>query len=296
MSSADEAVERSPSGDDGAVADLRARVDLLAAENRRLRERYEEARRATRRRTAAGLAAVGAVAAGGGLALPGSRTVLFAVAATGLFAAVLVVGLAPGRSVGADAATAVYDARARHGAALVADLGLADERVYVPTGAPGGEDPVRLFVPQHREYAVPDVEPGSPLVVAPNDERATGVAVAPTGTGLYREVRSWSPREERPAARAVAERVGDALGSGFELVESVRVDVAPEATAEGGRATFGVAGSALGPVDRFDHPVASLAGVTLAAELSVPVAVSVRAVEDDRADHLVTCRWPASRR
>lgn len=292
---------------DPAVENLRARVDVLAAENRRLRERYERARRTADLRTAAGLAAVGVVAVAGGLALPGARTVLFALGGTGLLAAALVAGLSPTRSVAAEAAASVYGARARTGPALVADLGLADERVYVPTGAPGGDDPVRLFVPHHREYAVPDVEPGGPVVVATGDEREAGVALPPTAGALYRELRSWSPGA--PDAATLAEAVGDALGTGFGLVESVRVDVAVDdregndADREGrgvpgdgpppGRATFAVAGSDLGPVDRFDHPVASLAGVALAAGLSTPVAVSVRAAGDDRADFLVTCRWPA---
>lgn len=296
-------------GDDAAAAveTLRARVDVLAAENRRLRERYERARRRADLRAAAGLAAVGVVAVAGGLALPGARTVLFALGGTGLLAAALVAGLSPTRSVAAEAAASVYGARARTGPALVADLGLADERVYLPTGAPGGDDPVRLFVPHHREYVVPDVEPGGPLVVATGDEREAGVALPPTAGALYRELRSWSPRDADAAT--LAEAVGDALGTGFGLVESVRVDVAGgdrEGDATGreggaasgdglppGRATFAVAGSDLGAVDRFDHPVASLAGVALAAGLSTPVAVSVRAAGDDRADFLVTCRWPA---
>lgn len=318
-------------GADGETAEvLRGRLEVLVAENRRLRERYEHARRTAHRRTAAGLAAVGLVAVAGGLALPASRTVLFAVGATGLFAAVLVAGLPPARSVGADTATAVYDARARLGPALGADLGLSGERVYVPTGAPDGDDPARLFVPRHRRYVVPDLGPGEEVVVAPGDERAAGLSVAPTGVALYREFRSWSRRETGRAPDVVAAAVADALGTGFGLVESVRVDVVPDAgepsdrgpadvdepadadepagggpaagedvrrpggaDAGGGAATFGVAGSALGPVDRFDHPVASFAGVALAAELSVPVAVSVRAAAGDRADYLVTCRWPA---
>lgn len=309
--------------DGDAVEVLGARADVLAAENRRLRERYEHARASADRRTAAGLAAVGLVAVAGGLALPASRTVLFAVGATGLFAAALVAGLQAARSVGADTATAVYEARARLGPALAADLGLSGERVYVPTGAPGGDDPARLFVPQHRRYVVPDLAPGSGVVVAPGDERAAGVAVAPTGAALYREFRSWSRREAGRSPDVVAAAVADALGAGFGLVDGVRVDATPggqtgaggdgtgtedagghadrgeaavrdgAAARDGGAVTFGVAGSTLGPVDRFDHPVASFAGVALAAELSVPVAVSVRTGDDDRADYLVTCRWPA---
>lgn len=295
MTATDGEGDPSPPGDDGpaSVADLRARVDVLAAENRRLREEYERARRTTRRRTAAGLAATGAVAAAGAVAFPESRTVLFALAGTGLFAAALVAGLASARSVPADAAAAVYDARARLGSALVADLGLSARRVYVPTGAPEGEHPVRLFVPQHRDHAVPALDPDAPLVVATGDDREAGVALAPTGAGLYREFRSWSRRDLAPDAGTLADAVADALGDGFGLVESVRVDVAAGADAAGGRAMFGVAGAAFGAVDRFDHPVASFAGVALAAGLSVPVAVSVGATDDDRADFLVTCRWPA---
>ena len=57
--------------------------------------------------------------------------------------------------------------------------------------------------------------------------------------------------------------------------------------------TVGVVGSVYGPVDQFDHPVASFLAVGLAEGLDVPVSVQVESSTGD-ADAVVTCRWPVS--
>ena len=91
------------------------------------------------------------------------------------------------------------------------------------------------------------------------------VLVALGGTGVFAAVLTYFLTPER----FVAASVGDALVEQFELVDGVDVDV------EAGRATLAVDGSVYGPVDRFDHPVASLFATTLAVELDEPVALEV---------------------
>ena len=275
-----------PDGEPG-DAEREALVARLAAENRRLRDEHARLRRTRHRRTAVGLAAVGVVAAVAGLAFPDARPVLFALAGTGLFAAVLTVYLAPGRFVAADVGGGAYDAHARTVEALVEELGLSDRRVYVPL--PAGADPARLFGPQHADYALPAAADLEPLLVVTDDPGARGVSLHPTGGPLLRELRrSLSgplPDEPEPLADALAEAVVEA----FELADSA----APEVAA--GRVTVGVAGGAFGDVDRVDHPVASLLGVGLAVGLGRPVAVETARADDDRADVLVTCRWSAEK-
>uniref|UniRef100_UPI000E25BD3A hypothetical protein n=1 Tax=Halorussus litoreus TaxID=1710536 RepID=UPI000E25BD3A len=285
------------------AADLAAQVELLAAENRRLREEYVRARRTTDRRTALGLFAIGALAVLGGLALPGSREVLFALGGTGLFGGLLTYYLTPEQFVAADTGERVYAALATTGAELVAELGLQDDRVYAPVR--GGESAdgsdangeqvsgrarhgeVRLFVPNRSEFAVPDGDDLDSLFVVTGDERERGVSLSPTGGGLYREFESAMVEtvESRPAA--LAAQLADALVEGFELAESASADADPA----GGRVTVEISGSVYGAVDRFDHPVASLFAVGLAATLGAPVSATVTPAEDGPADYFVTCEW-----
>ena len=284
---ADRDAEAEQFADDETAADLAAQVELLAAENRRLREEYVRARQTTHRRTALGLFAVGALAVLGALALPGSRDVLLALGGTGLFAGVLTYYLTPERFVAAETGERVYAALAATGAQLVAELGLRDDRVYVPVGETGAG--VRLFVPSRSAFAVPPRDELDSLFVVTDDDRERGVSLSPTGAGLYREFESAmvGTVEEHPAA--LADQLADALAEGFELVESASADADPER----GRATVEVAGSVYGPVDRFDHPVASLFAVGLAATLDRPVSLDVTPAEDGPADYFVTCEWDA---
>lgn len=260
--------------------ELAARVDLLEEENSRLRREYARARQSSYRRTAIGLAVVGTLAVGAGLLFPGSREVLFALGAIGLFGAVLTYYLTPERFVAADVGERVYAALADNEADVVADLGLTDERVYVPTDDADG---VRLFVPQHEEYTVPDADAlDRPFVVTDGDER--GLSVRPTGAALFEEFeRSLAgPLADEP--EPLAEQLADGVVEQFELADTVRVD------SEGDRVSAGVAGSVYGPVDRFDHPVASLLAVGLATGLDEHVTMDVSA-GDERFDHVVTVRW-----
>lgn len=265
---------------DAAAGDLAAQLELLREENRRLHREYRLARRRRHRRAALGLVAVGAAAGVGAALFPPTRDVLLALAGIGLFAGLLVHYLTPERFIAADVGRAVYDAHARTGEALVADLGLQAERVYVP-----GDDGVRLFVPQHADYAVPTGDDlGRPFVVA-DDERARGVSLVPTGRSLLAEFERALAGEPAADAPRLAEQLVDALREDFELVDRAVVEAEP------GRVTVALAGDAYGPATAFDHPVASFLAAGLADGLGVPVTAEATAATDDRYDAAVTCRW-----
>lgn len=271
-------------GDD-AEADPELQLELLREENERLRRSYALARRNSYRRSALGLAVIGVIAIGGAALFPAAREVLLALGGTGLFGAVLTYYLTPERFIAADVGTAVYGAMAETEAAIVDDLGLTDQRVYVPTDAPDPE--AWLFVPQHVEYRIPDNDALAAPFVAGNEESERGVSVHPTGSQLVREfdaVRTGDPGGDPGAA---IDQLADAVTEQFELATSADVDVAPDER----RATVAVTDSAFGAADRFDHPIQSLLAVGLATALDRPVVAETTVAANERADYLVTLRW-----
>lgn len=278
--------DRTAESDDRDPAELAAQIDLLVEENRRLRREYTRVRGSQYRRTALGLVGMGLLAVAGAAAFPGTRTVLVALGATGLFAGLLTYYLTPEQFIPARIGEQVYAALAANGSALTADLGLADERVYVPTGDP--DDPVRLFVPRHEDYEVPDGDALGDVFVVTDDERARGVSLEPTGQALFAEFERAlaGPPSDDPGP--LAEQLADGLVEQFELVDRTRVDAAVDD--EEDLVTVGVSGSTYGAVDRFDHPVASVLATGLVHGLDAPVAIGVTP-GDDRADYLVTATW-----
>lgn len=267
--------------DDRDPIELAAQLDLLAEENRRLRREYARARQLQYRRTAFGLVGLGLLAIGGAAAFPGSRTVLLALGATGLFAGLLTYYLTPEQFLPAHVGEQIYAAFATTGAALVADLGLTDTRLYVPTGM--AADPVRLFVPQQADFELPDGDALTDLFVVTDAERTRGVSVVPTGQALvdeFEQARTGPLPDDRGA---LTRQLADALVEQFELVTRTRVDVAPDSD----RVTVGVSGSIYGAVDRFDHPVVSVLAVGIVRGTDRPVRVSV-AAGDDRSEYLIT--------
>ena len=266
-------------------AELAAQIDVLREENQRLREEYARARRTQYRRTALALAAVGLLATLGGVALPDSRTVLFALGGTGLFAAALTRYLTPEQFVSASVGEGIYGSLAATAAALVAELGLQDERLYLPGPATPNGVPIRLFVPQQAEYDLPAPSALDTVFVLADDEAARGVALHPSGGPLFAEFRRTlsGPLADEPGA--LAAQLADGLVEQFELARSATPD------SDEGRVTVAVGGSAYGAIDRIDHPVASFLGVGLATGLERAVSVETRTADGDRADYLVTCSW-----
>jgi hypothetical protein len=259
-------------------SELVARVETLEAENERLRTAVEAAQRRRYQRTAVGLLVVGLLALGGALAFPSLRTVLIALGGTGVFGAVLTYFLTPERFVAASVGERIYGTLADNEAAIVDDLDLRGSPIVVPTE--GDAAPARLYVSVTESDGIPDAEAlAEPFVTGDQP----GIALGPTGVPLYESVADAAGTLP-DAPGDLATTVGDALVEQFELVDAVETDAEP------GRATLTVSGSAYGPVDRFDHPVASVLATALAIELDEPVSVEV----DDggeRGDWIVTCRW-----
>lgn len=265
-------------------ADVQAELAVLREENERLRAAYASAKRSRHRQTALGFALIGLLALSGAALLPAVRTVLLALAGTGLFAAVLTVYLTPERFVAASVGRSVYEAMADSEAAVVAELGLADERVYVPVESEPG---VRLFVPQHADRPLPAASALADAFVVPDGDATRGLALDPTGVELVEEVDQATSGGLPAEPDALASSLREALREQLELVDAATVEVEP------GRATLAVTDSAFGPCHRFDHPVPSTFVCGLARGLDVPVEMAVRASADARADWQVTCRWEA---
>lgn len=265
--------ERDVETDDESVE---ARIALLEEENERLRDLYQSTRQATYRRSALALALLGGVALGGGFLFPAVRDVLFILGAIGLFGGILTYYLTPEQFVAADVAERVYDALAGNEAALVAELGLSETRLYVPA-----DDGVTLFVPQHRDDLVPDPDAFEGPLVAMAD--AKGLALTPTGAPLFDEVeRTLSgPLADEPAP--LLTQLTDALAESLELVDGTDVDL----DTDDGRATVVLRGSAY--ADGFDSPPASLLAVGLASGLDAIVRLETAPAEDG--DFTVTCYW-----
>jgi hypothetical protein len=263
---------------------LAARLETLAEENRRLRSEHARLRRSRHRRTALGLVGLGLLCGLAALLVPGSRTVLFALAGTGLFAGLLTYYLAPERFLSAAVGRDVYAALAGNEAALAAELGLQDRRVYVPTDSV--DPPAWLYVPQRDDYALPANEDFDSLFVVTEAERSRGVSLRPTGAPLHGEFERALADDPGGDIEVLADGFADALTDQFELVDRATPDVGPD----GNRLSVAVTNSAYGSSERFDHPVASFLGVATACAVGRPVTVETSA-DGDRADAIVTCTW-----
>ncbi|WP_254272343.1 hypothetical protein [Haloarcula marina] len=285
MSSEDSVGARAPDETETEVTDdqatLRAHVELLEEENERLRSEYTRARQSQYQRTAIGLGALGLVAALGGLLVPTGQTVLFALGGTGAFLSVLTYYLTPERFLPASLSRSVYEALASNESALSTELGLRRDRVYVPTESVG----VRLFVPKHAEYTIPDDDALRDVFVVTDDDSPRGISLAPTGAGLADEFdRGMTTTAAAP--RDIATQAGDALVEQFELVDSATSDADPT----GGRITVVVDESAYGAVDQFDHPVASFLASVTARRLEQPVTAKTEPADDERR-YRITLTW-----
>lgn len=267
---------------------LAAELEVLREENKRLREEYVSARRSQYRKTAVALAAIGLAAVIAGAFFSNARTVLLAIGGTGVFLGVLTYYLTPERFLSASIGRGVYGALADNESALVGELGLREERVYVPFGSASGFDDVRLFVPHAADYELPDENALTDVLVVTDRDRERGISFRPTGSALVDEFEQAITLKSEMYPVTLAEQLTDALVEQFELVRSATA----ETDADGGRITVAVTESAYGSIERFDHPVASFLAVGIAGGLGVAVELSVETrVEDDRTDAVVTCRW-----
>lgn len=264
---------------------LRDELQLLEAENSRLRDQYVRARRISYRRSALGLGAIGVVAAAGALLFPAAQTVLFSLAGIGLFAAVLTYYLTPERFIAADVGERIYRALMHNETALVRELGLSETRLYVSHET----ETARLFIPQHTEYDIPNDEALTSTLVITENERERGIALTPTGQTLFTEFERAVSGPTGSTPSEISTQLTDALVNVFELVDTATADVDREA----GRVTVAVTNSAY-ELDRgVDHPVASFLAVGLAVGLETPIGTEVTRNSEDAtsADFRVTCRW-----
>ena len=260
--------------------ELETQLDLLAEENQRLRAEYARVRTSQYRRTALGLAGLGAVAIGGGLLFPGARSVLFILGAIGLFGGLLTFYLTPEQFIAASVGERVYAAFADTVHDLATDLALSDHRVYVPT-----DGDTWLFVPQHDRFELPAPEPLEPGFVAVDDAQARGLVTDPTGARLFAEFDAARTGPLADRLGPLASQLTDALVEQFELADSIRV----ETTTDRGQVTFAVTGEPYGALDRFDHPVASFLAVGIARGLDAPVTLAIAGGEYET-EYLVTVK------
>ena len=256
----------------------------LRRENAHLRQRYDSLRQTRYRRTVIALAGLGVAGLAGGVFFPPVRETLVVLGAIGLFTAVVTRYLSPEQFIPVGVGSAVFEPHAANHDALVDELGLQDTRVYVPDAE---REAVRLFVPEHRAYTVPDPESLRDTFVITGDETTRGVAFAPSGAGLYDEFERSRDGPLGDDPTTVARQSTDALVELFELVDTATA----ETDAEDGRLTVRVTGCRFASAETFDTPVASFLGVTVAHGLDTPVTVAV--TPDDENEFAVTCRWDA---
>lgn len=265
--------------------ELLTQLELLAEENRDLRESYLRAKQTQYRETALLLGGVGILAVVGGLVVSDARDVLFSLGAIGIFGGILTLYLTPEQFVSATVGRDVYTSLASNEAALAAELGLTDQRVYVPVDTAGTG--VRLFVPQHDSYSLPDRDAIEQTIVVSSDGTANGLSLDPSGSRLFQSFDTAVAGEVSSDPTLLGDQLTDALVEQFELVDYASAEVDPD----GHRLTVSVGDSVYGPLDRFDHPVQSFIATGMAHGLEQPVSVSTIESEDRRGEYLVTCRW-----
>jgi len=265
--------------------ELTAQIELLAAENNRLRELLAASQRSQYRETALALGAVGVVFVVGGFVAPTAETVLFALGGVGIFGGVLTYFLTPDQFIAADIGEQVYTSAAVTYEQLCSTLGLSDRRLYVPAEQPNASPtqatPGWLFVPQDPDTAPPDPSDLTLGLVVSESHR--GLAVRPTGSGLFSGFQSTLTEPLGTTPSVLCEQLSDALVEDFELVESVRYDI----DRTDGRISIAFSNPLYGDGTRFDHPIVSFVATGIATGLQTPVDITVT-----EADPLsVTCRW-----
>lgn len=285
MSNTGRTDSREPAGTSGTPAppdgteeeSLQSRVAVLEAENRRLREEYARTQQASYRRTALGLLLVGTIGLIGGIVFPDARTVLFALGGTGVFAGVLTYVITPERFISVRVGTRVFQALRADRDAVIDELGLQGDPVYVPV------DEVRLFVPRKRGYPIPDAADLANLFVVPTDSQHGGVSFRPTGEPLFEEFETATDQSVTSDLQTITPAIADALVELFELADGIDHGVDTDTE----RITFELTGLALGDPTSIDHPVPSFLAVSLARTLETPITVGI--ADDDPL--VITCQY-----
>jgi hypothetical protein len=270
-------------GPEYSYEELLAQLEILEAENEELYESYVRAKRTQYRRTAVGLFGIGVGAVVAAVIVQPARTVLLALAGVGLFSGVLTFYLTPEQFVAADTGRDIYAALAGNEAALVSELGLSDQRLYVPTDSV--DQPVTLYIPQQETSSPPGSEALINTLVATEDSQHRGVAFEPSGGPLFKSFTQALSGSLGETPSELGTQLADALTAQFELVDAAEGAV----ESSNGELTVTVTGSAYGPVTRFDHPVVSFIAVGVAQGTERPVSVSVTEA-DSRADYRIRCR------
>lgn len=286
-----------------AGGDTEAQLELLAEENRRLREQSRRLRQSQYRRTAIGLGTLGVIAGAGAAVFPIIREILLALAGIGLFSAVMVYFLTPERFVAASVSESIYGAYARNARELVADLGLEDIQVYIP-----GKQGTRLFIPQHVDYRIPDDDDLEGVLLVPQDERQRGISLQPTGGELITEFKRTLSDEPADEPAELGRQLADALVEVFELADSASVSSASAVDNDDGtllagpaerrpehRITIGTTGNIYGDGPVIDHPVTSVVACGIAQQLGQPVVADVTSSPDSDVDYLMTFYWQNGR-
>lgn len=269
-------------------AELLARLEVTTEENQRLREEYIRARKSRYRRASLLLTGLGLLSLAGGLLLAGPRSTLYALGGSAFIVAIVLYYLTPERLMAASVGETVYTELAMNEASLVEDLGLQDIRVYVPSGttnttAADAREAVRLFIPQRAEYNTAAVDARTGPLRVGDDPSERGLALRPSGGGLYAEFKQGFSGESAATPEVLVEQLAESLVEQFELARTV----SPTIDTDDGHATFTVEDAAYRPLDRFDNPIPSFLAVALAATLETPVEVTV----DDDSPPIIRCDW-----
>jgi len=230
-------------------------------------------------RMAAGLAAFGCIAALGAVYFTAERRLLFALSGASLVGGILAYSLASDRFVSASVAEHIYSAAAVNEAAIVDEIGVQDGYVYVPDEV---NRVARLVIWEYADYerSADSVGPSS------TEEATRKLVLEPMGAGLFGEFeRSLAgDLESKPAP--LAKQLTEGLVEQFELATTAESIVGRE----GNSVRVSLTGSAIGGVDRFDHPIASFLAVGFAVGLGRPIELDVESSEG-RAEWVITCRW-----
>ena len=231
-------------------------------------------------------ASFGGAAVAGGIVLTGTRTVLFALGGTFLFAASLAYFLSSEPYLQTMITESVYSDLAVNEATLVSECGLQNEFVYVPRSR---DDPsVSLFVPKSDDYRLPSDEELNSLFIRSDYDQLQGVSLRPAGYTLFTKFESSFASNVSSSPEELATQLADAVVEWCELANNVTAYV----EAEEGHAVFTIHDDVLGSPRSFDHVLQSFLAVGLAVGLDRPVTLrTASTTEDDGSDYTVVCYW-----